>query len=132
MRVTDRRETTGERCQNKMELSRPLSGPRRCSPDILKWEESGLLKPEGNVGRLYTGCLLAHRSSFFFLVAIDNWTSFLLKLIEKYTKLQFIRDSRKKFHYLLSLSSILKQFIVLIIEDQVNIIKEIKGNYLFR
>lgn len=56
-----------------------IEGPFQAPEDVQQttgWEESGLLEPEGNVGRLYTGRLLVYRSSFFILAAIDkSWTS---------------------------------------------------------
>lgn len=68
------------RCWGKLGI---IQGPFQAPEDVpqtVGWEESGLLEPEGNVGRLYTGCLLARRSSFFFLVAInESLTSFALR-----------------------------------------------------
>lgn len=126
----DRRETIGERCQNKMGIIQAPFRPPKMLPRHTQvgriwvtqaWRECG--------PAIYR---LPARTSQFILSCRDRQLVNELSIeVEKYTKLRFIRDSRKKFHYLRILKTIYC-FGYKIIEDQVNIVKKIKGNYLFR
>lgn len=135
MRVTDRRETTGERCQNKMGIIQAPFRPPKMLPRHTQVGRIWVTQARRECGpAIYR--LLARTPQFILLSCRDRQLDELpIEVNRKIYEITIYTGFTKE----ISLSSFtifyLKTiycFGYRIIEDQVNIIKEIKGNYLFR